>query len=317
MPLTGRGRQFQTPTPEPIFGKGGLVAPETTSQSPYWDDDDLQAPEILNMNNYGAPNPQLNIGGAPSIGSAPSVLDTSQTNQFGELPSTGQFPMDTLDPYRPEFTAPDPRDIESNPLFQSSTRLGQQAIERGAAARGTLLTPGVQGHIGDYIRSRATDIYGQEYNRRLGEFRDEVGIGQHDRASRIGAFGQLFGANATRFGLGLGAQAQSLGAQAQRFGQQRANRLDTYGARRSSHLDYLNAQGQQFGQGRASYHDYLNAQGQQFGQGRSNRLDTLGVQGQEFYQQRSNRLDDYDIYRSEDAAYWDRVFRSGNLGHPA
>ena len=218
--------------------------------------------------------------------------------------------MDTLDPYRPTFTAPDPNEIYNNPLFRESTRLGQQAIERGAASRGTLLTPGVQGHIGDYVRSRATDIYGQEYNRRRGEFLDRVGIGQHDRASRIGAFGQLFGANATRFGLGLGAQAQ-------RFGQQRANRLDTYGAGRSRYLDYLNAQGQQFGQNRASYHDQLAAQQQQYGQGRTNRLDTLGVQGQEYYQQRANRLDDFDIHRSETRDYWDRVFRAGSLGHPA
>ena len=279
----------------------------TPNQSPYWDDDDLRAPEILDMNRYGEPNPYLNTGGAPSIGGAPGALDISQ---FGGLPGTDRFPMDTLDPYRPTFTAPDPNEIYNNPLFRESTRLGQQAIERGAAARGTLLTPGVQGHIGDYVRGRATDIYGQEYNRRRGEFQDRVGIGQHDRASRIGAFGQLFGAEASRFGLGMNAQAQ-------RFGQQRANRMDTYGAGRSRYHDYLNAQGQQFGQGRASYRDYLNAQAQQYGQGRTNRLDTLGVQGQEYYQQRANRLDDYDIYRSEDQAYWDRVFRAGGLGHPA
>lgn len=73
------------------------------------------------------------------------------------------------------FTAPTMADVEHDPGYQFRLQQGQKALERSAAARGTLLTGGTLKSLTDFGQGLASQEYQNVYNRRLGESQDTFG----------------------------------------------------------------------------------------------------------------------------------------------
>jgi len=70
----------------------------------------------------------------------------------------------------PEFSAPTGETAWNDPGYQFRLRSGREALERGAAARGTLRTGGTLRDIMDYGQNFAAQEYGNIYNRALQDY---------------------------------------------------------------------------------------------------------------------------------------------------
>lgn len=77
------------------------------------------------------------------------------------------------------FQAPDPAQVKNDPAFQFRLKEGQNAIERSAAARGTIKTSGTLKDVLNYGEEAAS----QEYDKIYGRSRDEYALNEGLRAS--------------------------------------------------------------------------------------------------------------------------------------
>ena len=70
----------------------------------------------------------------------------------------------------PVFRAPTPQELAANPSYQFRLQGGQQAIDRSAAARGTLRTGGTLKDLAEYGQNFASQEYESAYDRALREY---------------------------------------------------------------------------------------------------------------------------------------------------
>jgi hypothetical protein len=94
-----------------------------------------------------------------------------------------------------QFTAPTMAQVEATPGYQTRLMAGQQALERSAAARGTLLGGGQQKALSRYGQEYGANEYGTAYNRALDEYRQKYGeflggaqLGQQQFQNRYGQY---------------------------------------------------------------------------------------------------------------------------------
>ncbi len=140
-------------------------------------------------------------GGGGGGGGAPMP----QGFRPGELENTGLTAPYTPQPYTggtyqaPEwteqFTAPTIAQAEAEPGYKFALEQGLQGLERGAAARGSVLSGGTQKALNRYGAQAAAQNYGQVYNRAAGEydtrrqnFMGNVGLGQQNYGNRYGEY---------------------------------------------------------------------------------------------------------------------------------
>ncbi len=75
-----------------------------------------------------------------------------------------------LAPWTTPFTPRDPSQIAQDPAYQFQLGQGTQAINRSAAARGTLLTGGTLKSLDQYGQGLASTFNDKYYARDLGEY---------------------------------------------------------------------------------------------------------------------------------------------------
>lgn len=98
----------------------------------------------------------------------------------------------TATPYA-DFTAPDPSQLANDPYYQFRTAEGQKAIERGAAAHGTLLNGGTLKSLERYRQGVASEEAGKNFDRALSIYNTNRGTNA-----------QNFGQSTTQFQGDLG-----------------------------------------------------------------------------------------------------------------
>lgn len=188
---------------------------------------DLSAPGGVSRGSVGA-GPRRGGGGGRRAGGgdatgAPSTAPSTGASTFSASTSPLSVPAFTeefkYDPWTRKFEAPKGEDVFNDPGYQFRLQQGQQALERAAAARGTLNTGGTLKDVSQFGQGLASQEYGQAYGRKMGEYQSDYGdyLGGYGRA--LGEFGQragLFGQNYQRGLQGFQAAQQ---AQAQEFGQ--------------------------------------------------------------------------------------------------
>ena len=69
----------------------------------------------------------------------------------------------------PAFKAPTAADMQMDPGYEVRMAEGAKALQRGAAAKGTLLTGGTQKDLMSWAQGQGSQEYGAVYNRKLGE----------------------------------------------------------------------------------------------------------------------------------------------------
>lgn len=114
-------------------------------------------------------------------------------------------PNDLTAGWTEDFQAPTAEDAINSPGIQAALDMGRQAIERSAAAKGTLLTGGTSKDLTNYAIGLGLQGYGDVWNRRMAEHnlaRDTFFTNQ----------GNLFNRNYQLAGLGLNATGQMTNA---------------------------------------------------------------------------------------------------------
>lgn len=93
------------------------------------------------------------------------------SSNYPGIPNPSQYQSpDPLAPWTETFTAPTAEQALSSPGFQFRLGEGLKAIERSAAAKGTLLTGGTQKGLQGYGQDMASQEYGNVYNRAYNEY---------------------------------------------------------------------------------------------------------------------------------------------------
>lgn len=148
------------------------------------------------------------------------------------------------------FKAPTMADIANDPGYQFRLKAGQDALERSAAARGTLLTGGTAKDLAGYqqelasqeydkIYGRASSEYDREYNRQFGEYQTEYNrqFGEWNAESqrRMQENQQLWDRSLQSYQLNynrlFGEHQQNYGQARDAYGFQQQNMLNQYNAR--------------------------------------------------------------------------------------
>lgn len=150
-----------------------------------------------------------------------------------------------LRPWEQKFNAPTVDEATNSPGFQFRLGEGIKALQRSAAARGTLLTGGTLKGLMQYAGDEASKEYQNVYNRSVGEYESER---------------QNF----------LGNEANRYGNEVDRYNRQ----LGEYDIRRQN---FLTNEGNRFNSERSNRLDDFNIDSSYFQMGRQNRLDDFNI----------------------------------------
>lgn len=180
----------------------------------------MNAPPILN----NAAVPIVPPNTPPFVGPQPFTPPTvgTFTGTAPTAPTTGAF------------TAPDPTSLGSDPSFQFDMAQQQKAIQRGAAARGTLLTGGLQTRLQQNASDVAGSHYADIYNRARGTYETNRDTDTANFGRSLGSFNAGLGAFTENTNAALGAGRLGLDASRDAYGRAR----DTYDDQ-AKHADVL------------------------------------------------------------------------------
>lgn len=149
-------------------------------------------------------------------------------------PFTGTAP--TAQPFG-TFTGPNPAAVASDPYYQFRLQQGNQAIQRSAAARGTLLNGGTLKSLANYSQGLASEEGQNAFNRALESYNANRATAAQNFGENMDTYqGNLAGYNAnTSAALGYG--RLGLEGEQNQFGQNRQVGLDAQGNQQATN-DY-------------------------------------------------------------------------------
>jgi hypothetical protein len=98
-----------------------------------------------------------------------------------------------LTPWTQQFQAPTALTEQNDPGFQARLKLGTDALQNSAAARGGLLSGNTVTAINQYAQDYASNEYGNVYNRALGEYQQSYNIFEGNQANEFNRLSSLAG----------------------------------------------------------------------------------------------------------------------------
>lgn len=104
----------------------------------------------------------------------------------------------------PAFQAPTGVDEQNDPGFKARLEAGQQALERSAAARGTLLTGGTLKDEQQFAQDYASNEFGNVYNRAAQSYGTNYNAAANQYNTRLGAYQTNFGNALSSYGTNFG-----------------------------------------------------------------------------------------------------------------
>jgi len=234
-PLTPQGTQQppQTSAAMPVQRLGSTAPSLTGGPSMPIGTPQAGVPGAVPSLNSGSPSlsvPQsgavAGIQGGGINGGLNSGL--TQGGSAGSSPAGGGF--GSLLQHYGQFVAPDALTEQNDPGYQARLKLGTDAIERSAAARGGVLTGGTGKALDQFAQDYGSNEYQNVYNRALQGYGTNYGVWNNDNnniygrlmgltgvgqnaSTALGSFGQSSSNNVTGNLLGTGAQiGQDYGA---------------------------------------------------------------------------------------------------------
>lgn len=165
-----------------------------------------------------------------------STASTTGTVQ-GQLPSgyltTTVNPWTGVAPTTPAYVGPAPYQatpftaptVTDDPSFKFRLEQGLEAINRGAAAKGTLLTGGTQKALERYGSDLASTEYAAAFNRALAA--NQLN-NQYGRTAQQDLYNQGLLTNTQQYGRGMDAYTSAYNTFLNNQGAQRANQQDVY-----------------------------------------------------------------------------------------
>lgn len=140
------------------------------------------ASDITQVGAGGTPNaPVSTLSQPPTAASSPS---SAPGGGFGSL----------MQPYGQTFSAPTLQDMEQNdPGYQARLKLGQQAFEQSAAARGNLLTGGTAQAENQLAQDYASNEYNNFYNQAFNTFGQNYNMWSQNQANQFNRLAAMAG----------------------------------------------------------------------------------------------------------------------------
>lgn len=170
----------------------------------------------------GSPSMPIGVPRATAVAGIQGggINQASGAGQAGQ-PASGGFGS-LLQRYAP-FQAPDGLTMQNDPGYQERLKLGTDAIQRSAAARGGILTGGTARDLMQFGQDYGSNEYNNVYNRALQSYGTNYGVQNNDSnniynrllglsnsgqnaANSLGSFGQQSANNVTSNLLGTGQQ---------------------------------------------------------------------------------------------------------------
>jgi len=96
-------------------------------------------------------------------------------------------------PYSGTFTAPSGLDMQNDPGYQARLKLGTDALQKSAAARGSVLTGGTAKALDSYAQDYASNEYNNVYNRALTDYTTKYNAYNTDQANQYNRLASLAG----------------------------------------------------------------------------------------------------------------------------
>lgn len=162
--------------------------------------DDEWQPGGTNRDTYQTPPPPA-VTTVPSVTGAPDAppdYGTFEMPTYGGAASPsyhfGQVPAF----HAPQFGVPTFEDAQNTPGYQFRLDSGRQALERGAAARGTLRTGGTLKDVLEYGQKFGAEEYGNVFNRALQAFGTKYQGARDEYAPYLAQYQNQFGAEQAR-----------------------------------------------------------------------------------------------------------------------
>jgi predicted flap endonuclease-1-like 5' DNA nuclease len=128
-------------------------------------------PQTPTSATVGGPDPQLN----------------TNLGNFGQL----------LQPWTEQFKAPDAITEQNDPGYQARLKLGQDTIEKSAAARGGVLTGGTAKDLTNYAQDYASNEYGNVYARGWNDYTSRYNNFQTNNANTFNRLAAISGVGQT------------------------------------------------------------------------------------------------------------------------
>jgi hypothetical protein len=113
-------------------------------------------------------------------------------NQYASHAYTGGYQAPQ---WNQSFTAPTDVTMQNDPGYQFRMKMGQQALERSAAAKGTILNGGTQQATAEYGQNFGSNEYANvfqrafdQYKQKYGEFQDAANLGLKAEQNQYGEY---------------------------------------------------------------------------------------------------------------------------------
>lgn len=145
--------------------------------------------------------------GNQALGKLGDFWNTQQQNEspylkvgagaIGDLSAALQPGGELSGGYGQQFQAPTEQQVEQTPGYQFQLQQGQQAIERSAAAKGSLLNGGTAKALDNYSQGLASTTYQNAYDRALQSFGTNYNIWNTDRNNQFNRLAGLSGFGAS------------------------------------------------------------------------------------------------------------------------
>ncbi len=256
---------YDTPTTidsaQPIWGQAGITSPYAapapapaapSSSGPY-----QGGPPA----GFGVPPaPYQSSGNAPTY-QAPAQPAVLQSPYVAPVWSGGDFvaptkPAEIATP----FHAPTQAELEASPGYQARLTADQQARERSAAARGTLLSGGTQVALGHAAQDYASNEYGNLFGQSLSTRQQNVGEFNTSFTDAFSAYLQRYKTFSDASNASLSAREQNAGEFNQSVNRAQQDYTNQYTAYQNENARTLNDYLTNFGVKRTSENDLWSRQ---------------------------------------------------------
>lgn len=158
---------------------------------------------------------------------------------LGQFTGTFQDPTSPVNPYTPgsytpdTFTAPTGVDDSNDPGFDARLKAGQQALERSASSRGTLLSGGTLKALTRYAQDYASNEYSNVYGRDLTTFNtnesNKFNAYRAGEQDKFNAFTSQAGVTSDQFNRALSSFNTNTGLYTDAYNRARTDQNDLFG----------------------------------------------------------------------------------------
>lgn len=175
------------------------------------------------LGNVAGGNYWGSFNGSGSVSDWFSQNGTPEFNAFTEQYTAPTVPQGMTDTWDQTFKKPTTEDMYADPGYDARMKEGMKALQRSAAAKGTLLTGGTAKALQEYGQDYASNEYDKVFGRDLASYGTNYGTFANEKTRQAANYGDTYN--------------RSMQEYLNKYNMDRTNQLDTIGTNRNNMLD--------------------------------------------------------------------------------